>query len=185
MAQPTRAERRLPPEKSSEVHPSRLELGLFLRSELPPDGHRAVVAHLLKRCPLCLEVIQGLWALGSRKTKALDALLLPDPVHRRSKPASARRGRAAVAVIESAAQEILLETVEMLEQVRHRLQSLVTVLPAQEEDWDPAEDNVIAELQAVIPGVLKECIRPAIGDLLSAAYFPDEPPEEGEQGEKK
>ena len=175
MTEPARAERET---SSKSAHPDRAQLNRFIRCETSPAELRAVVRHLLTQCPRCVQITRELWAIGGTRPTALDFLLLAKIRGCRPKLPSERTGRpAAIAVIESVAQERLLEIVEVVEEARDRLQLLVGGLPPPPPDLDPEEDNVIVELHAVIASVLRESIRPAIDDLLSAAFFPEEPPE--------
>lgn len=46
------------------AHPEALQVERFLRGELTRSEVRAVVRHLLTRCPRCVEVAGRLWRLG-------------------------------------------------------------------------------------------------------------------------
>lgn len=46
------------------AHPQTVQVERFLRGELTRTEVRAVVRHLLTRCPQCLEVASRLWSLG-------------------------------------------------------------------------------------------------------------------------
>ncbi|MEO6193888.1 MAG: hypothetical protein ABIS20_12820 [Thermoanaerobaculia bacterium] len=46
------------------AHPEAEQVERFLRGELTPAEVRAVVRHLLTRCPRCAEVAGRLWKLG-------------------------------------------------------------------------------------------------------------------------
>ena len=48
------------------LHPSRETLESFMRGELPRAQAVAVVRHLLRGCPQCLQVTGGLWSLGEQ-----------------------------------------------------------------------------------------------------------------------
>jgi hypothetical protein len=180
--QPIRVERE---SSSKSAHPDRALLQRFMRCETSPAELRAVVRHLLTQCPRCVQITRELWAIGGTRPTALDFLLLDKTKGRQPKLPSQRTGKAAaIAVIESVAQEQLLEIVLDLEGARDRLELLAAALPPAPADLDPEEDDVIVELRAVIDSVLRESIRPAIDDLLSAAFFPEKPPGEGGEGEK-
>jgi hypothetical protein len=47
-------------------HPADSELKRFMRGTLSPEARRAVVRHLLTRCPQCLKVTSDLWRIGDR-----------------------------------------------------------------------------------------------------------------------
>jgi hypothetical protein len=47
------------------AHPEAFQLERFLRGELTQPEVRAVVRHLLTRCPRCLEIAGRLWNLGN------------------------------------------------------------------------------------------------------------------------
>jgi hypothetical protein len=46
------------------AHPEAFQVERFLRGELTQPEVRAVVRHLLTRCPRCLEIAGRLWSLG-------------------------------------------------------------------------------------------------------------------------
>lgn len=46
------------------AHPEAEQVERFMRGELAPPEVRAVVRHLLTRCPRCVEVAGRLWRLG-------------------------------------------------------------------------------------------------------------------------
>jgi hypothetical protein len=46
-------------------HPEAERVERFMRGELTKPESRAVVRHLLTRCPRCLEVASRLWSLGT------------------------------------------------------------------------------------------------------------------------
>jgi hypothetical protein len=47
------------------AHPEEAQVERFLRGELTRPEVRAVVRHLLTRCPRCLEIAGRIWNLGN------------------------------------------------------------------------------------------------------------------------
>jgi hypothetical protein len=87
---------------------------------------------------------------------------------------------AAVATLESVAQELLREYAQELEGLRDRMEILAAGLlriPA----GDPERVSIAEELQAVISCVLQDALRPAIADLRTAADLAPEPGEEASE----
>jgi len=53
-------------EKQIRPHPDERRLAAFMRGELPREEARAVVRHLLTRCPECAAVTRRYWARGDQ-----------------------------------------------------------------------------------------------------------------------
>lgn len=167
------------------AHPEPDQLERFMRAELPPDERRAVVRHLLTGCPQCRYITGRLWNLGGEKTLATVALLkkkvrLYRRQAREQMPAKPRRGGAAMAALVNAARELLLEITADLAGIYSRLEGIGSAL-AGPPKRDPEAEDVLEEMRLVIGSVLHECLRSAIGDLRSAAYYPAEPPDEEDE----
>lgn len=181
------AEAEAPLEGSPHDHPERDQLARFMRCELDAVERRIVVRHLLTRCPQCLRVTRQAWRLGAKNPLDLKTVLEeprpPEPVLRRPRTPvleSHLTGRkAAMHAIVSTARELLLEKVRVLEEVCEQLRAMCVILPSARKEA-PEADDVVRELRVVIESVVEETLKSAIGDLRSAAYYPEPPP--GESG---
>jgi hypothetical protein len=166
------------------AHPFPADLERFMRGEMEDAERQAVVRHLLTRCEKCCEITARLWNHGSRQAISLIEMLAKPEMRlagrrRRGRPKKwDPRMSAAVASLESVAQEILREYTRELEDLRDRLEILAAGLsriPVQA----PEKVSIAEELQAVIACVVQDTLRPAIDDLRAAADFAPDP------GEKK
>ena len=88
-----------------------------------------------------------------------------------------------MAALIKAAQEMLLEIAQELRGIYRRLEGMAAALPPPDQQVDPEADDVATELRNVIRTVNAECLRSAIDDLRTVAYYPEEPPEEDGAGE--
>lgn len=176
-----RVEREVSLVAAREDHPSQIHLERFMRCELPPAESSAVVRHLLTGCPQCRRVTGWLWNFRKGKPMGLKRRRGKLPASEPGRP-PLRCSEATRIELEEAAQERLLERADVLEELAGSLLSIAKALPPPRE-VDPETEDVTVELRAVIDCVLTEEIRPAIGHLRAAAYFPAEPPGEAGDGE--
>src|SRR5262245_58258465 len=114
MAEPLRNEEGLLPESPKE-HPSPEMLERFMRGEVSRQENRAVVRHLLTRCPQCRYITGRLLKLGSEK-KISTERALREQLRRlaRQAPPKPTRREAAMAALFKAAQEMLLDIAKEL-----------------------------------------------------------------------
>ena len=155
------------------VHPSPAILERFMRDELAEGERQAVTRHLLAGCEKCRSITARLWNHGGRETISLiEMLASPKTLARHWRRARSKkwdpRMSAAVASLESVAQEILRDYIKELEGLRERLETLCEGLlriPA----GDPERISSAEHLQAAISCVLQDNVRPAIAGLRAAA----------------
>ena len=152
--------------------------------ELEEDERQAVTRHLITGCEKCCAITARLWDQGTRRRpfSLIEMLATPEV---RLAGRRRRRGRpkkwdprmsAAVASLESVAQELIREYAHELEGLRDRLEILAASLfrvPA----GDPERASIAEELQAVIACVIQDTLRQAIADLHAAADLAPEPGE--------
>jgi len=141
-----------------------------MRRELEGDKLQAVSRHLLAGCEKCCDITARLWNHGAREPISLiEMLASPKTLARRRRRAKKwdPRMSAAVASLESVAQEILREYIKELEGLRDRLEILAAGL-ARVPVEDPERISIGEELQAAIACVLQDHLRPAIGGLRAA-----------------
>ena len=164
-------------------HPQPDVLERFMSGELSREENRTVVRHLLTGCPQCKYITNRLHRLGKERRvspeKALQERLRR--LWRQARPRVQRRD-AAMAALLKAAQEMLLDIAQELQGINKRLENMAAALPPWPQG-DTAEDDVARELRAIIESVCNECLRSAISDLRSAAYYPAEPPDEADEDE--
>jgi hypothetical protein len=165
------------------VHPSPADLERFMRNELEEDERQAVNRHLVTGCEKCCAITGRLWDQGTRRRPFSLIEMLATPEVRLA--GRRRRGRpkkwdprmsAAVASLESVAQELLREYAHELEGFRDRLEILAASLfrvPA----GDPERVSIAEQLQTVIACVIQDTLRQAIADLHAAADLAPEPGE--------
>jgi hypothetical protein len=168
---------------ASYAHPSPADLERFMRCELEDAATQAVVRHLLAGCEKCRDITARLWNHGSRQPSSLIEILAKPEMRLKGRRRPGRpkkrdpRWSAAVASLESVAQEILREYAQELEDLRDRLEILaagLSRLPA----GNPDRVSIAEELQAIIACVLQDTLRQAIDDLRAAAEYAAEPKEE-------
>ena len=162
-------------------HPSPADLEQFMRGEMGNAERQVIVRHLLTRCEKCRAITSGLWNHGSRQTLSLiEMLASPEvrfPGRRPGRPKKWNpRWNAAVASLESVAQEILGEYAQELENLRDRLEVLAAGL-SRIPPADPDRVSIAEELHAAITCVLQDALRQAIDDLHAAAKYTAEPKE--------
>ena len=151
-----------------------------MRCEL--EEHQAVARHLLAWCEKCRSITARLWNPGARDMISLvEMLASPKTLARHRRRARSKkldpRMSAAVASLESVAQEILKECVKELEGIRDRLEALAAGLSRVPVE-DPEKVSPGEALQTAISCVLQDSLRPAIGDLHAAADLEAEPNDE-------
>jgi hypothetical protein len=159
-----RTERSEPVTETRAGHPRKELLLRFLRGETSGAESREVVRHLLTGCRDCVAVTKPVWdlAAGARPPKS----------GRRMGEMEEMEGKARA--IHEARKE-LRQVAGDLQEVVHRLSRIQEALPAgpgeaSQEDLGPEED-VLTELRAVISCVSRDCLGPALRDLLAAAAF--------------
>jgi hypothetical protein len=169
--------------RAGDVHPSPADLERFVRGELEDAELQVVVRHLLTRCEKCRGITARLWSPGSRQPISLIQMLAEPEVRlaARRRPGRPKkwdpRMSAAVASLESVAQELLREYAKELESLGDRLE-ILTVGLSRVPSEDPARGSVAEQLEAAIACVLRDTLRPAIEDLRAAAGLAAEPKEE-------
>ncbi|HEV8580945.1 MAG TPA: hypothetical protein VGX68_17905 [Thermoanaerobaculia bacterium] len=159
-------------------HPKPEQLERFMRGEVSPAENRAVVNHLLTRCPQCRYITSRLWKLGRERRISTQALLHRE-LRRLSQqaPSKPTRREAAVAALVKAAQEMVLEAAKELTEIYGRLEVMVAALPPSPQP-DAELDDVLTELRCVVRTVLAEYLRLAADDLRAVGLYPAEPPDE-------
>src|SRR5262245_20558740 len=115
------------------VHPAPAVLERFMHCELADAEDQAVARHLDAGCEKCRSITARLWNRGARDITSLVKMLAsPQTLARLRRRVRAKkwdpRWKAAVASLESVAQEILKEYVKELEGVRDRLEILAAGL---------------------------------------------------------
>ncbi len=156
-----------------------------MRCELEEGERQAVTRHLITGCEKCCAITSRLWDQGTRRRpfSLIEMLATPEV---RLAGRRRRRGRpkkkwdprmsAAVASLESVAQELLREYAHELEGFRDRLEILAAGLfrvPA----GDPERVSIAEQLQTVIACVIQDTLQQAIADLYAAADLAPEPGE--------
>ncbi len=169
-------------------HPSPEHLENFMRGRLSAEERGAVIRHLLAGCRQCRYITGRIWSLGEEKALPVQTLLKEKVrMHRRQMreqvTAKPPRGGIAVAALVNAARGILLDNAQELAAIYSRLEGLAAALEGPPMKRPEAED-VAEEMRVVVRSVLQECLRSAIGDLRSAAYYPEEPPSEEDSWEE-
>lgn len=140
-------------------HPREETLLRFLKGETSGAETREVVRHLLAGCRQCVAVTKPVWELTAEA----------------SRPKSRRRGDEVMARAVQEAREGLRRAARDLQDVFNRLAGIHAALPASpretsQEDLGP-EADVLTEMRAVIRCVSRDCLGPALRDLLAAVAF--------------
>ena len=165
-----------------DVHPSPATLERFMHGELERAEDQAIVRHLMAGCEKCRDITARLWNHGAREPISLiEMLASPKTLARHRRRARSKkwdpRMSAAVAYLESVAQEILRDYIKELAGFCDRLEILAAGL-ARVPVEDPEKVSIGEEMEAAIACALQDNLRPAITGLRTAADSTAEPEDE-------